>query len=46
MGRYERAKIMRQNVEQIINNTKIDETKLSEAMRIIDRAASIMEEWG
>lgn len=36
---------MRQDVEQIINNTKIDETKLPEAMRIIDRAASIMEEW-
>lgn len=35
---------MRQDVEQIINNTKIDETKLPEAMRIIDRAASIMEE--
>ena len=35
---------MRQDVEQIINNTKIDETKLPEAMRIIDRAAHIMEE--
>ncbi len=35
---------MRQDVEQIINNTKIDETKLQEAMRIIDRAARIMEE--
>ena len=44
MGSYEGAKIMRQDVEQIINNTKIDETKLPEAMRIIDRAASIMEE--
>lgn len=45
MGRYEGAKIMRQDVEQIIINTKIDETKLPEAMRIIDRAASIMEEF-
>lgn len=36
---------MRQDVEQIINSTKIDETKLPEAMRIIDRAASIMEEY-
>ena len=44
MGSYEGAKIMRQDVEQIINKTKIDETKLPEAMRIIDRAASIMEE--
>ena len=35
---------MRQDVEQIINKTKIDETKLQEAMRIIDRAARIMEE--
>lgn len=35
---------MRQDVEQIINNTRIDETKLPEAMKIIDRAASIMEE--
>lgn len=35
---------MRQDIEQIINKTKIDETKLPEAMRIIDRAASIMEE--
>lgn len=35
---------MRQDVAQIINNTKIDKTKLPEAMRIIDRAASIMEE--
>lgn len=44
MESYEGAKIMRQDVEQIINNTKIDETKLQEAMRIIDRAARIMEE--
>lgn len=36
---------MRQEIEQIINNTKIDETKLPEAMRIIDRAANIMEDW-
>lgn len=36
---------MRQDVEQIINSTKIDETKLPEAMRIIERAASIMEEY-
>ena len=35
---------MRQDVEQIINNTKIDETKLPEAIRIITGAASIMEE--
>ncbi|MDE7429586.1 MAG: hypothetical protein K2N00_10040 [Lachnospiraceae bacterium] len=35
---------MRQDVGQIINNTKIDKMKLPEAMRIIDRAASIMEE--
>lgn len=36
---------MRQDVEQIIHHTKIDETKLQETMRIIDRAASIMEGW-
>lgn len=35
---------MRLDVKQIINKTKIDETKLPEAMRIIDKAASIMEE--
>jgi len=43
MRGYEGTKTMRQDVEQIINNSKIDETKLPETMRIIDRAASIME---
>lgn len=37
---------MRQDVAKIISNTKIDKTKLPEAMRIIDRAASIMEQRG
>lgn len=36
---------MRQDVELVIKNSRIDETKLPEAMRIIDRAANIMEEW-
>lgn len=34
---------MRQDVAQILRSTKIDGTKLPEAMRIIERAANIME---
>lgn len=35
---------MRQDVEQIIGRSRIDDTKLPEVMRIIERAAEIMEE--
>lgn len=35
---------MRQDVERVIQNTKFDEAKLPEVMRIIDRAAGLMEE--